>query len=72
MQLERIGVVGAIAGVVLGGLVAVAGCEGADDAVSGPDQAELHGGSRFHRGHRAPRCRRVGGTVGTRAVYRAS
>ena len=28
MQLERIGVVGAIAGVVLGGLVAAAGCEG--------------------------------------------
>ena len=65
MQLERIGLVGAIAGVVLGGLVAVAGCEGADDAVSGPDQAELHGGSRFHRGHSARDAGSVGGTVGT-------
>ena len=52
MQLERIGVVGAIAGVVLGGIFAAAGCEGADDPVSGPDEAELHGGSRFHHVHR--------------------
>lgn len=63
MQLERIGLVGAIAGVVLGGLVAAAGCEGADDAVSSPDEAELQGGSRFHHGHRARDAGSVGGSV---------
>ena len=61
MQLERIGLVGAIAGVVLGGLVAAAGCEGADDAVSGPDEAELHGSSRFHQRHTG----QDGGSVGS-------
>ena len=61
MQTERIGLVGAIAGVVLGGLVAVAGCEGADDAVSGPDEAALHGGFRIHHGHRGPDAGIVGG-----------
>lgn len=65
MQLERIGVVGAIAGVVLGGIVAAAGCEGADDAVSGPAEAELHGGSRFHHGHRARDAGSVGGSDGS-------
>ena len=44
MRTERIGVVGAIAGVVLGGLVAAAGCVGADDEVSGGDEAELQSG----------------------------
>ena len=52
MQLERIGLVGAIVGVVLGGLVAAAGCEGAGDAGIGGDEAALHGGGPFHRGHR--------------------
>ena len=63
MQLERIGVVGAIAGVVLGGIVAAAGCEGADDTVSAPDEAELHGGSRFHHVHRGNDAGSVGGGV---------
>ena len=72
MQLERIGLVGAIAGVVLGGLVAVAGCEGADDAVSGPDEAELHGGFQFHHGHRGRDAGSVGGAAERRAVDRAS
>ena len=65
MQLERIGVVGAIAGVVLGGIVAAAGCEGADDTVSRPDEAELLGGSRFHHGHRARDAASVGGSDGS-------
>ena len=59
MRTERIGVVGAIAGVVLGGLVAAAGCVGADDEVSGGDEAELQSGFAFHRPHR----RRDAGTV---------
>lgn len=63
MRTERIGMVGAIAGVVLGGLVAAAGCVGADDEVSGGDEAEaeLQSGFGFHRPHR----RRDAGTVGT-------
>jgi hypothetical protein len=61
MQLERIGLVGVIAGVVLGGIFAAAGCEGVDDPVSGPDEAELHGGSRFHHVHRVPDAGIVGG-----------
>ena len=49
MRTERIGVVGAIAGVVLGGLVAAAGCVGADDEVSGGDEARqsCRAGLRF-------------------------
>jgi len=63
MRTERIGVVGAIAGVVLGGLVAAAGCVGADDEVSGGDEAaaELQSGFSFHRPHR----RHDAGTVST-------
>ena len=52
MQLERIGFVGVVAGVLLGGLVAGAGCEGADEGVSAPGEAELRGGFPFH--HRRP------------------
>jgi hypothetical protein len=64
MQPGRMGVVGAVAGIVLGGLVAVAGCEGAgDDAVSGGNEAELHGGSPYHRRHRGPDAGSVGGSV---------
>ena len=67
MRVERIGLVGAIAGVVLGGLVAVAGCEGADDAVGAADQdqAELHGGARFHHGRRAHDAGTAPGNTGT-------
>ena len=65
MQLGRMGLVGAIAGVVLGGLFAAAGCEGVDDEVSSADQAELHGGYWSHRRHRGPDAGSVGGTAGT-------
>lgn len=68
MQFERISLVGAIAGVVLGGLVAAAGCEGADDAVSGPDEAALHGGSRFHHGRPGHDAGSVGTTGGGAGV----
>jgi hypothetical protein len=70
MRLERIGLVGAIAGVMLGGLVSVVGCEGADDAATVGDEAELHGGVPFHHRHRGQDAGRVdggaaGGTTGT-------
>jgi len=63
MRTGRIGVGGAIAGVVLGGLVAAGGCVGTDDEVSGGDEAEaeLQSGFSFRRPHR----RRDAGTVGT-------
>jgi hypothetical protein len=61
MQLKRIGLIGAIAGAVLGGLVAVAGCDGTDDAVGGQDQGELHGGFPFHHRHRGQDAGSVGG-----------
>jgi hypothetical protein len=61
MRLGRTGFVGAIAGVVLGGFVAAAGCEGTDDPVSGGTEAELHGGFGFHRGHRGHDAGSVGG-----------
>ena len=64
MQFERIGLVGALAGIVLGGLVAAAGCDGTDDAVSGSDEAELHGGFPFHHRHRGQDAGSVGGGVG--------
>jgi hypothetical protein len=60
MRLGRTGFVGAIAGVVLGGFVAAAGCEGTDDPVSGGAEAELHGGFGFHR-HRGADAGSVGG-----------
>ena|SRR5436190_3857750 len=63
MGLGRIGVVGAVAGVVLGGLVAVAGCEGAGDATSGGDEAELHGGFPSHQRHHGKDAGSVGGGV---------
>ena len=67
MKIERIGWVGAIAGVVLGGLIATAGCDGAGDAVSGADDAELHGGFQFRHGHRRVDAGGVdtGGVAGT-------
>jgi hypothetical protein len=65
MRTERIGVIGAIAGVVLGGLVATAGCVGADDEVSSADGAELHGEFGFHRRHHRPDAGNVGGVAGT-------
>ena len=61
MRLGRIGLVGAIAGAVLGALVAMAGCDGTGDAVSGQDQGELHGGFGFHHGHRGRDAGSVGG-----------
>ncbi len=64
MQIGRIGLMGAMAGVVLGGLVAAAGCDGADDAVSGGDESELHGGSPFRHRHPRPDAGGVGGTSG--------
>ena len=61
MRIERLGLVGAIASVVLGGIIAATGCQGGDDAVSGSDEAELHGGARFHHGNRG----HGAGSVGT-------
>jgi hypothetical protein len=61
MRLERIGVVGVVAGVVLGGLVATAGCEGTDDTISGEEEAELQSRGRFHR---RPRVADAGGVTG--------
>jgi hypothetical protein len=65
MRIERMGLVGAIAGVLLAGFVAAAGCEGSDDddAVGGGEQAELRGGFRFPR-HRANDAGSVGGGAG--------
>lgn len=70
MRLKRIGWMGAVAGVVFGGLVAVAGCVGADDTVSGGDQAELQSGFRSHRRHRGPDAGSAGttGTTGTTSI----
>jgi hypothetical protein len=64
MRTKRIGVVGAIAGVVLGGLVATVGCVGADE-VSSSETAELHGGFGVHRPHPRPDAGNVGGVSGT-------
>ena len=40
--------VGAVAGVVLGGFVAVTGCEGSDTGTGVAEQGELHGRPAFH------------------------
>jgi hypothetical protein len=64
MHIERIGVVGLVAGVMLGGIVAMAGCEGADDAVSGGDEEEVQSGFRLHRRHRGADAGSVAGTTG--------
>jgi hypothetical protein len=64
MRVERIGLVGALAGVMLGGLVAAAGCDGSDDAVSGDDQTQVQGDFRFHRRHRGQDAGSVGGSAG--------
>jgi hypothetical protein len=74
MGRERIGLVAVVAGVVLGGIVATAGCEGAnDDTVSGGDEAELQGGGRFHHRHSVPDAGGVtgGGTAGTKGATAA-
>jgi hypothetical protein len=68
MGRERIGLVAVVvAGVVLGGLIATAGCDGVDDTVSGGDEAELQLGGRFHHRHRVPDAGAVtgGATAGT-------
>src|SRR3954468_5959322 len=57
MRTKRTGVVGAIAGVLLGGLVATVGCMGPDDEVSA-EAAELH------RRHHSPDAGNVGGAAG--------
>jgi hypothetical protein len=62
MRIERISLVGALAGIVLGGLVAV-GCDGADDTVSAGDEAALHSGFQFHRRHRGADAGSAGGSV---------
>ena len=67
MRIERMSLVGAIAGVVLSGLVAAApGCGGSDDnyAVGGEEQGELRGGFRSHRRHRANDAGIVGSGAG--------
>src|SRR3954452_13854760 len=61
---ERMGVVGAIAGVVLGGMVATAGCMGDDEPVTTGDAAALHEGFGFHRRHHSPDAGSVGGAAG--------
>jgi len=48
MRVERMGLVGAVAGVVLGGFVAVGGCEGSDMGTAVAEQGELHGRPVFH------------------------
>jgi hypothetical protein len=63
MRLERIGLVGAVAGVVLGGLVAVAGCGGHYDTGGGADAAELHGGFPFHHRHHGQDAGSAGGSA---------
>ena len=65
MRLGRIGFVGAIAGVVLGGFVMTAGCDGVDDSASTENQGELHRGFWSHRGHRGQDAGTVGGAAGT-------
>jgi len=62
MRRERIGLLGVISGMVLGGLVAGPGCGGPDDAVSGGDQEELSGGFLYHRRHRVRDAGSVGGS----------
>ena len=64
MRTERIGVVGAIAGVVLGGIIATAGCMGDDEPVTTPDGAALQVGFGFHRRHHSPDAGTVGGVAG--------
>jgi len=64
MRFERISLVGAIAGVVLGGLVAVAGCGGHYDTGGGADAAELHGGFPFQHRHHGHDAGSVGGSIG--------
>jgi len=69
MRIGRSGFLGAVAGVVLGGIVATAGCEGADDEGSSEQQAELRGGFRFHHGHRGRDAGSVdGGAAGATGV----
>ena len=63
--MERLRFVGAIAGVVLGGVIAATGCQGADDGVSGSDEAALHGGARFHHGNRGHGAGGVAGSTAT-------
>jgi hypothetical protein len=60
---ERTGVVGAIAGVVLGGVVATAGCVGADDEVSSVDGTELNSAFGLHRRHHSPDAGSVSGVA---------
>jgi len=52
---------GAVIGLVLGGLVGAAGCDGTDDVVSYGGEAELHSGFPFHHRHRGPDAGSVGG-----------
>src|SRR6185295_6389189 len=52
MQLGRISFAGMVGGVLLGGRVAGAGCDGTDDGVdSTSGEAELRGGFASHRRH---------------------
>jgi hypothetical protein len=62
MRLERIGLLGVISGMVLGGLVAGPGCGGSDDTVSGGDQEGLSGGFLYHHRHRVRDAGSVGGS----------
>src|SRR4051794_21587364 len=48
MRVERMGMVGAVAGVVLGGFVALGGCEGTDPGTGVAEEGELHGRPGFH------------------------
>lgn len=70
MRIGEIGFLGVVAGVVLGGIVATTGCEGADDGVTGEERGELRGGFRFHHRHDRPDAGSdagavVGGDAGT-------
>lgn len=66
MRLERIGLMGALAGVVLAGLVTGSGCDGApdDDGVSRAGQAELRSAFPVHRLHPMHDAGSVGGIPG--------
>jgi len=61
MRTTRMGWVGGIAGLMLGVLVAAAGCAGADDTVTTEQEGELHNGFSFHH----PRHRPDGGGANT-------
>jgi len=65
MQLGRISFAGMVAGILLGGLVTAAACDGTDDSLdSTSGEAELRGSFPFHRRHPGHDAGSVGGAPG--------